>query len=165
MRRFLFVSLIGLLGAGPAEARMSLGVFGSWGVFRDDRPARCYAISEPDVRHDVRPHAPYVTLALFSGGGGASGVRFHVRLRKDRAPATPVTLRIGGRQFALVAGRADAWAADDRMDAAIVRALRSGEAMFVTARDGEGRRFSDSYRLRGVATAIDAAQIGCARQR
>ena len=49
------------------------------------------------------------------------------------------------------------------MDAAIVAAMRSGSRMSVTATDRGGNRFTDRYSLAGVATAIDAATIACAR--
>src|SRR3546814_1206891 len=46
----LFRSVVGLASAdaGAAAARHALGVYGEWGAFRDARPPRCFAISEPD---------------------------------------------------------------------------------------------------------------------
>jgi len=37
--------------ATPAQARDSLGVFESWGAFRDPSVPRCYAIAEPVRKH------------------------------------------------------------------------------------------------------------------
>jgi hypothetical protein len=37
--------------------------------------------------------------------------------------------------------------------------------MSVQTRDARGRGFADTYALRGAATAIDAAALGCARLR
>ena len=71
----------------------------------------------------------------------------------------------GGQRFELTGAGSDAWARDRRMDAAIVAAMRSAATMTVNARDRTGRRFSDSYRLDGAATAMDAATVGCARLR
>jgi hypothetical protein len=51
------------------------------------------------------------------------------------------------------------------MDAAIVAAMRSADSMSVTATDRSGHRFTDRYSLRGAATAMDAATVGCARVR
>src|SRR3546814_18996930 len=34
--------------ATAAEARDALGVHGAWAAFSDDKPRRCFAISEPD---------------------------------------------------------------------------------------------------------------------
>ncbi|HQA18674.1 MAG TPA: hypothetical protein PK680_09855, partial [Novosphingobium sp.] len=60
---------------------------------------------------------------------------------------------------------ADAWAADKRGDAAIMAAMRSASEMTVNARDANGRGFSNTYDLRGAATAMDAAAVGCAQLR
>lgn len=159
MRR---VAALLLVIASPAAARDSLGVFEGWGAFRDARPARCFAIAEPagSGRGDWRPFA---SVANWPARGTRG--QLHIRLSRARAARTPVTLTLGSRRFALIAGGADAWAPDQRGDAAIVAAMRSAERMSVTARDERGRVFTDSYRLRGAATAIDAAALGCARPR
>jgi len=75
-----------------------------------------------------------------------------------------VTLSIGERRFQLVGGASDAWAPDARTDAAIVAAIRSARSMSVESVDAQGRPFADTYALRGAATAIDAAALGCAQR-
>jgi len=153
--------------ATPAQARDSLGVFESWGAFRDPSVPRCYAIAEPVRKHRDSAWPAYASI----GSWPRQGVRGQVHFRLSRArtpddPKTPnnrVTLSIGDQRFALVAGAADAWAADRRADAAIVAAIRSGTSMSVQGRASNGRAFADVYALRGAATAIDAAALGCAR--
>jgi hypothetical protein len=41
--------------------------------------------------------------------------------------------------------------------------MRSATSMQVRARGGNGRNFTDRYSLEGVASALDAASVGCAR--
>jgi hypothetical protein len=89
----------------------------------------------------------------------------HFRLSRTRAPDRAVILNIDDRRFTLVAGKRDAWAADARGDAAIIAAIRSGTAMSVQTSSANGGAFADTYALRGAATAIDAAALGCARLR
>ena len=89
----------------------------------------------------------------------------HFRLSRTRAAKAPVTLSVGERRFALVGGQGDAWGPDPRGDAAIVAAMRSAGSMSVATIGSDGRAFADSYALRGAATAIDAAALGCARLR
>lgn len=147
--------LLTLILATPVAARDSLGVFDGWAAFRDTRPPRCYAIAQPRqaVPADAR-WQPFASVAVWPTLRQRTQV--HIRLRR---PAKTATLSIGRTRFALVAGGADAWAADPQMDAAIVAAMRSAPTMTVSA---AGVR--DAYRLRGAATAIDAAAIGCARR-
>ncbi|MGE0776118.1 MAG: hypothetical protein AB7G25_09755 [Sphingomonadaceae bacterium] len=160
---FLVMTAFALIGSATAMARDPLGVFNGWGAFRDKTPHRCFAIAEPDPRRTRGDWRPFASVANWPQRNIRNQV--HVRLRKNRKADTPVTLSIGPQKFDLVAGAADAWAADPRMDAAIVRAMRSGQWMIVSARAEKGGRFVDSYPLRGVATAIDAAMIACARRR
>jgi len=153
---------LGVLGVSPAGARDPLGVFNAWGAFRDKTPHRCYAIAQPDPIRSKGDWRPFASVANWPERGVRNQI--HIRLRKNRKPDTPVTLSIGPRKFELVGGMADAWAPDPRADAAIVRAMRSGEWMIVKARGEKGGGFVDSYKLRGLATAIDAATVACVRR-
>ena len=88
-----------------------------------------------------------------------------MRLSRQRHPRAQVTLSIGERRFALISGEQDAWAPDARTDAAIVSALRAGRSMSVESTGMDGRPFADVYALKGAATAIDAAALGCVGRR
>jgi hypothetical protein len=162
MSRTIALLTILLLAATPVAARDSLGMFDRWGAFRDPATPRCYAIARPAKREGQK-----------SGGFASVGTwprqrvrgQVHFRLSRSRADKAPVMLSVGERRFTLVAGRSDAWAADPRGDAAIIAAMRSASSMSVQTSDAQGRPFADSYALRGAATAIDAAALGCARLR
>ena len=147
--------------ASPAVARNSLGVFDDWGAFRDPRLPRCYAISAGERSEGARDFEPYATIGTWPNRNIRNQV--HLRLSRRLSSNGTVNLRVGGDTYRLTAGEADAWAQDKRMDAAIVAAMRSGNRMSVSATDRGGNRFTDRYSLSGVATAIDAAIIACAR--
>ncbi|WCT75489.1 hypothetical protein PQ455_16450 [Sphingomonas naphthae] len=150
------------LAAGPAAARDALGVYGGWGAFSDAAAPRCYAIAEPR-RAKVEGWRPFASVSTWPRRKIRG--QLHIRLSRQRAGYAEVTAAIGERRFPLVAGAADAWAADPRGDAAIIAAMRSGEALRVVSHDTTGHRFADTYELRGAATAIDAAALACARLR
>ena len=104
---------------------------------------------------------PYFTIGTWPRRSARGEV--HVRLSRRLGPGGTVTLAIGTERFPLIAGAADAWAQDRRMDAAIVAAMRSASSMTVTARAAGGRVIGDSYSLAGAASAMDAAMLGCAQ--
>ena len=156
---------IGLLAAaGEAEARDALGIFDRWGAFRDPSPRKCFAIAMPaETSAGGGSWRPFASIGTWPGQGARA--QLHVRLSRERDPRARVTLSIGERRFELVAGNADAWAPDSRTDIAIVTAMRSGRSMSVEALGKNGRPFADVYALRGAATAIDAAALGCVADR
>ncbi|MEO6151767.1 MAG: invasion associated locus B family protein [Croceibacterium sp.] len=136
-------------------------MFGQWGAFRDPAVPRCYAIA---AALSERPEqAGYASVGTWP----RRQVRGQVSLRLSRtlAASSAIRLAIGEQRFQLTGGGAKAWAADPRMDAAIVAAMRSARSLSVTATDRAGRRFTDRYRLDGAATALDAATVGCAKVR
>lgn len=150
-----------LLFSSPLAAKESLGVYADWGAFRDANVPRCYAIAAAEPSSKSRVYDPYVTIGTWPKR--AIRGQFHVRLSRKIGEDARITLRLGSRQFVLVGGGGDAWGADKAMDAAIVAAMRSASTMYVGARDKAGNRFSDSYSLDGVASAMDAATVGCAQ--
>ena len=152
-----------LLASTPLAARDSLGMFESWGAFRDPSLPRCYAIAMAMPSTRQRDFPPFASIGTWPRKQVRNQVQF--RLSRMIAPNSGVSLTIGGKRFRLVSGAADAWAADARMDAAIVAAIRSAGSMTVSARDKRGNLFANSYDLAGAATAMDAATLGCANRR
>ncbi len=140
------------------QQRDALGTFESWGAFRDSSPLRCFAIAKPVERHSQSQ--PFASIATWPRDGVRN--QLHVRLSRARAANARVTLSIGERRFELQAGEADAWSPDPRTDAAVVAAIRSGRSMSVETLGANGAPFADTYALKGAATAIDAAALGCA---
>jgi hypothetical protein len=164
MKRRLVLSYALLaLAATPALARDALGMFGSWGAFRDPQTPRCYAIAMAAPSTMQRDFQPFASV----GWWPKSGVRgqIHFRLSRRLQPGALVSLSIGGQRIGLVGGGADAWAADKGGDAAVIAAMRSAREMVINARDASGRGFTNSYTLEGAATALDAAALGCAQLR
>jgi hypothetical protein len=152
-----------LLIAGSASARDTLGIFSSWGAFRDAAPQRCYAIAQPDHIEGAGSgwHA-FAAVATWPALGTRN--QLHLRLSRRYGGRTAPALLVDDERFPLIGGGADAWAPDPRTDAAIVAKIRSARAMMVVA-DGAGGPIRDAYLLKGAATAIDAAQLGCAKLR
>ncbi|HSM52968.1 MAG TPA: hypothetical protein VK839_02155 [Erythrobacter sp.] len=150
--------------AAPLAAKDSLGVFSGWAAFRDAQVPRCYAIAKPEPTGPqamrARDYEPYASVATWP----TRQIRgqLHFRLSRELVQGARISLRVGGRSFALTGGGGDAWAVDPAMDAAIVAAMRSAESMTVSSTAKTGRRFSDRYLLAGAATAMDAATVGCA---
>lgn len=161
MRRAIILTVT-LISAWPTHARDSLGTFEGWGAFRDAQPYRCFAIAEP-TRSSSRDARPFATVSYWPGEGVRGQV--HVRLSRAIRAAARVVLSVDDKHITLVASGADAWGANGRADASIIAAMRSGRVMSITATAATGGGFTDSYRLKGAATAIDAAALGCARGR
>jgi hypothetical protein len=152
---FLFIAL-----AAPAAAQpQSLGIFESWGAFQS--AGRCYAIAEPFEAPPALGWHPFAAIGHWPARGG--GGQLHVRLSREKRQGSAVLLNIDGRSFQLLGGGRDAWAPDARADQEIQAAMRIGLDMAVETRSADGLLVRDHYRLRGAATAMDAAAIACIR--
>jgi hypothetical protein len=162
MPRLSPLLLLSLALAAPAAAQpRPLGIFGSWGAFAGD--GRCYAISAPFEAPAAAGWRPFAAVGHWPARH--AGGELHVRLSRDKRQGSAVLLRIDGRSFQLLSGGRDAWAPDVRADQEIQAAMRTGLDMVVETRSAEGLAVRDHYRLRGAATAMDAAAIACVRRR
>ncbi|WP_374405908.1 invasion associated locus B family protein [Pelagerythrobacter sp.] len=155
------LALAALALAAPLAARDSLGMFDSWGAFRDPGVPRCYAIARPLPTSRASDYRAFASVGTWPRRQVRN--QLHLRLSRALADGAEIRLAIGDRRFVLTGGGGDAWAADKAMDAAVIAAMRAAGRMTVSARDTRGRRFTDRYDLTGAATAIDAATVGCAR--
>ncbi len=159
----ILTALVLALQAQPAPdrpaGRITIGVHQSWGAFRDASPRKCFAIARPPGVGQRNP--AFASIGVWPGS--AARPQFHTRLSRTKRPDARVTLSIGERRFALIAGATDAWAPDPATDAAIVAAMRGARSMSVESVGASSRPFADTYALGGAATAIDAAVLGCAR--
>ncbi|MCB2048947.1 MAG: hypothetical protein KDE32_12075 [Novosphingobium sp.] len=161
--KWALAALAGLSFATSATARDSLGMFGTWGAFRDSAVPRCYAIAKAASSTMKRDYQPYATVGTWPKRSLRNQI--HFRLSRKLAGDPRITLRIGGKSFKLTGGGGDAWAEDNRMNAAITAAMRSAGSMTVSASGADGKRFSNTWELAGAASAMDAAAIGCVRSR
>lgn len=152
-----------LTPVAPALARESLGLYASWGAFRDPLVPRCYAIAMADPSAMRRDYQPFAAVGTWPRRAARNQI--HFRLSRKLMPGAAITLRIGEDRFALIGGGGDAWPADARANAAILAAMRSATGMTVSARDDRGGGFSNTWPLSGAASAMDAASIGCAQLR
>lgn len=164
MRALTFLSALCITAlATPIAAKDSLGIFNSWGAFRDPNVPRCFAIAESEEITGKAERKSYASVGFWPKR--SIRAQFHVRLSRDRSSNSRVMVGIGGRRFQLTANRSDGWSQDRRMDAAIIAALRSANSMTIESTGRDGKPIVDAYLLRGAATAIDAASLGCSRLR
>ena len=165
MRQTALLFLIALVvpAAAFAAPRTALGIFDGWGAFREPRTPRCYAIAAPAATIGRAQIKPYASVGYWP----KSRIRgqFYIRLSKERGAGRELRLTVGSRRFVLAGNGVHGWASDARMDAAIIAAMRSAPSMSVESSTATGRAIADTYRLRGAATAIDAAALGCANIR
>lgn len=165
MRRWasLFLIAAGMPVMALAASPAALGIFDGWGAFRDPASPRCYALAAPSATIGTPQVKAYASIGYWP----RSRIRgqFYVRLSKARAAGRELRLTIGSRRFILTGNGAHGWASDARMDAAIVAAMRSAPSMSIESGTAAGGAIADTYRLRGAATAIDAAALGCAKLR
>lgn len=155
MRRAFALAL--LLVAPPLLAKERLGAYQAWAAFKDPEVPRCYAIGAPEESNGT---GGYVSIGFWPKRGLSHQV--YVHLSHTRSSAAGITLSAGGRRFQLTPDGNGGWAKDRATDLAIVAAIRTSQSLSVQSTAPNGGNIIDAYALRGAASAIDAAALGCA---
>src|SRR3954471_10318631 len=157
VRNFVLFSL--LFAPPAAAAPQPVGIFFGWAALRDG--GQCRAVAEPEGAGRTGPSGAFLALSWVP----SRGVRrqLAIRFARPKRTGSAVLLRVDARTFQLIGGGLNAWAPDARADAEILAAMRTGAALSVETRNEAGGAMRDLYRLRGAASAIDAAAIACAR--
>jgi hypothetical protein len=158
MRYPLFILSLVAVAAPLHAQRRPLGIFFQWGAFAEKDAGRCFAIARPE--RAAKDGSASAAVGYWPRQAVRGQVSF--RLSRPKRDGSAVLLRIDERVFQLSGRGADAWAPDARADADIVAAMRSGVEMRVETRAQNGAMLREHYKLRGAATAIDAAAIACA---
>lgn len=146
----------------PASyARDLIGIYQDWAAFTEPADGACFAIAQPSevVGRDSQKGNSAFTISFWPEK--SDDYQIYARFSRDRSSNSVVTLSAGGRRFRLDGNRTEAWAKDQRMNIAIVAAIRSSASMSIESTGRDGRAIVDAYRLRGAASAIDAAALAC----
>lgn len=155
----MIATLLSIAAAlAAASAARVIGVSGSWAAI--DRQSSCEAVTRSPFR-PAGSAAPAVAGFRFTPDRRQWG-QFHAALSREPRRGATVMLDVGGQSFLLAASGRSAWSRGTAQDQAIIAAIRSAQAMRVTARSASGRRFADRFEVRGAATAIDRAAARCA---
>ncbi len=75
----------------------------------------------------------------------------------------PVKINIDGRQWDLFPDAENAWPISLEDNAAILRAMKAGQEMYVEGRSQLGNMTMDRYSLRGISAALRSIDIDCGR--
>ncbi|MEO5774823.1 MAG: hypothetical protein ABIQ32_12000 [Sphingomicrobium sp.] len=158
MKRLILAIAMLVTGQAVAAAPVRLFAGGSWAAL--DRGAVCDAGTRSE-RIAIKGKVQAVAGFAFTPDHRRWG-EFYARLSRPARPGSSAILSVGGQPFLLVANGEWAWSRGAAQSAAIIDAVRLSARMTVEARDLNGRRFRDPYRLDGAPTAIDAAAARCA---
>ncbi len=140
-----------------------LGSFGDWGAYQGaSGPNRlCFVLSQPKARtpKGLNRDPAY----LFISFRPAAGVRNEVALitgytMKDGAQ--PIAA-IGPASFGLVSTEGKAWLQNAAEESQFVQQARSGSSLTIRGISKRGNSLTDTYSLKGLGQAIEAAQKGC----
>ena len=93
LRPFTLACALTLLLAPAAQARESLGLYATWGEFRDPLIPRCYAIAMAEPSSAMRTYQPFAAIGTWPRRGARNQV--HFRLSRKVAQNAPIMLTIG----------------------------------------------------------------------
>ena len=164
--RRMLAALVGgavVLGASPAAfAADNLGTFDFWTAWTDtDNSGKiCYVSSTPQTSEpsNVSRGAIHfiVTIRPTNRNEVATIVGYPIHESEANASAA-----VDGRSYPMVTQGESAWLASIEDESGFVGAMRGGASMVVRATSARGTNTVDTYSLRGITAALNAATTEC----
>ena len=173
MTRLSFFLLPLLVTLGPlapdahAQRRDTLIRGKTWNAYKIIRRGRrvCYVEGAPRRKHGAEKKRtdPYVQVMHRLGlrGRKRDVVDIGFFLEVKVKPAGPVAVKVGRREFKLVARDNRAFAPNDKENRRLLRAMILGKTLVLRGQAATGERFADIYALAGFSRAYYAARAAC----
>lgn len=148
----------------PAAASQQLIVeAGNWRAVTADQGGRhyCFVISSPTQRMPLElkrdPGSFFVSLKPESRGGGTEiSIEFGYRLA-----SAGNLVAVDDKSFELISRDQMGWLGKEADEGSLVRAMRAGLDLRVSARSARGNQTTDVYDLRGFSAALAELQKRC----
>lgn len=154
--------LVGGVSPAVAEQRLIAEV-GTWRAIEAVQGGRrhCFVIASPTQRTPLElkrdPASYFVSLRPKAAGGGTEvSIEFGY-------PLTPTgnVVSVDEEGFVLLVRNETAWLEREEDEARLLKAMRAGLDLRVTARSARGNRTTDVYGLRGFSGALAELQKRC----
>ena len=150
-----------LLAPMPAAAKV-IDTFGAWSAFVEGSKSQrvCYMAGVPKKEEGkyASRGATFTMITHRKAGKSRNvvSIRAGYTYKKDSA----VIAAIGDKSFTLYTDGGDAWA-ENKVDQALVKAMRAGAKMIVKGTSSRGTKTTDTYSLKGFTAAHKAINKAC----
>ena len=158
------VALLAVSGLARADDPVSIGTFEDWESFtyQDQGKPVCYAYSVPKKTESLKKvkRDPIYFLVTNYAGRKVKG-QVSTIIGYPFKESSIVTLKIDAASFELYTNGDAAWASSVDVDAAIVKAMKTGKSILVTGTSWKGTETTDTYSLAGISKALDKIDTAC----
>lgn len=145
-----------------AQGQQSLGQFTDWSAYTANGASGkvCFVISQPKLRQPEGLNRDPAYFFVSHRPGDSVRNEVSVQVGFPLKPGSTVDIDIKGAPFRLVTQDQRGWS-NGQDDANIVNAMKGGAEMIVKSTSGRGNVTTDTYSLKGVSAALDAAAGAC----
>ncbi len=151
-------------GVARADDPVSMGTFEDWESFtyQDQGKPVCYVYSTPKKTESLKKvkRDPVYFLVTNYTGRKVKG-QVSTIIGYPFKESSLVTVKIDAASFELYTNGDAAWASTVDVDAAIVKAMKTGKSISVTGTSWKGTETTDTYSLAGIAKALDKIDTTC----
>ncbi len=158
------LALLAQSGLARADEPVSMGTFDDWESFtyQDQGKPVCYVYSTPKKTESLKKvkRDPVYFLVTNYTGRKVKG-QVSTIIGYPFKESSLVTVKIDNNSFELYTNGDAAWASAVDVDAAIVKAMKTGKFISVTGTSWKGTETTDTYSLAGIAKALDKIDTAC----
>ncbi len=167
-QQYRALSIIGaaLCMAWPVLAQASPkleGTFGDWSAYSrtDNGETLCYALSKAKSQspNNVRHGDIYFMIASWKSGAATEQPSFIAGYALK--PESPPRVSVGSADYTMYADQNEAFIQESSDERSLVKAMRRGSTMRVSAMSARGTAVNYSFSLKGVSAALTKTKQRC----
>jgi len=149
--------------ATAQDAPQSRGQYRDWRVFTRSTDAGlvCYALGRPTDSAPRSFEHGDVYFILSSWQSGAVEEQPNILVGYDMLPTSPPRVRVGSSRFDMFVDGQEGFMDDLEDEASLIRAMRRGSVMRITATTTSGVATSYEFSLSGVTAALQRVEALC----
>ena len=157
---------LSLIAGAPAAAQgepQFVAEYRDWRVYtRDvDGDRICFALSRPEESSPRNVDHGEVYFLVSSWRSGAASDQPSVLVGYDLRPESPPEVRVGSSRYDMFSDGREGFMDDLDDEGGLIRAMRRGSAMRVTATSARGTATAYRFSLLGVSAALDRVSQLC----
>ena len=160
---FLTAAIFGLSAPVHAETSTVEGTHGEWTAYSrmDSGEKICYVLAKPGTKSPGNVKHGDIYFMVASWKSGAANEQPSFMAGYPLKSNSPPVARVGSAKFPMFVSQNEAFIENNGDESRLVKAMRDGSTMRVSAMSQRGTAVNYSFSLKGITAALKSAKSAC----
>ncbi len=162
-KSWIIAALLCALPSTASAAPQLVSSHGEWAAYSRTESGEkiCYVLAEPSSKSPSNVTHGDIYFMVASWQSGAASEQPSFMAGYPLKPNSPPQIRVGSARYPMFVSQNEAFVDDGGDERSLVKAMRDGSSMRVSAMSQRGTAVTYNFSLKGVTAALKAAKSAC----